>query len=259
MRRIVQQLAVGLICLGVLAPPGAEAAIIQIPAASFTAAAGLITFSEFPVGTVNPTYLPANYGGGAGAPTVTFEGFFAGQSLGGAAPPCPAGAALSGCVIGAPSNPLSLSGPAPNTSIVNDGANPTSPVLSGSPTFNGPIAILFSNDQAGVGLDGGFFDAIGGTAITAYNRAGVELGTVTNTALGIQFLGLVTDDGTAQIAGLLFHLVGPEPAGFAIDNVRFGLAGQVTVPNPVPEPASVTLLGVGLLGWGARRYRKGRS
>ena len=131
-------------------------------------------------------------------------------------------------------------------------------VLSGTPTFNGPIGILFSNDQAGVGLQGGFFNAIGGTAITAYSRTGVELGTVTNSTLGIQFLGLITDDGTAQIAGLLFHLVGPEPAGFAIDNVRFGLAGQVDVPggSAVPEPASMMLLGTGLLGLVLRSRRR---
>ena len=41
-----------------------------------------------------------------------------------------------------------------------------------------------------MGLSGGFFNAVGGTAITAYSRAGADLGTVTNTQLGIEFLGL---------------------------------------------------------------------
>lgn len=223
-----------------------QAAIVKIGAGAFTAAAGLITFSEFAIGTVNPTYSAAAYGGGVGAPTVTFGGFFDGQSLGGNV--CGLGAAETGCVIGNPTNSLALDPTSPNAFITQDGANPTSPVLSGSPQFNGPIAILFSNDQAGVGLDGGFFNAIGGTAITAFARDGSLLGSVANEALGIEFLGLVTADGTAQIAGLLFSLVGAEPAGFGIDNLRFGLAGQVVVPGAVPEPGSLALLGLGVAG-----------
>lgn len=216
------------------------------------AGSGLITFSEKALGTVNPTYLPGDYGGGAGSPTVTFEGYFAGQSMGVAAT-CPAGAILSGCVVGAPTGPLALDAAAPNTSIVSDGAAPTSPVLSGTPTFNGPIAILFDVDVAGVGLSGGFFNAVGGTAIKAFKRDGTLLGSVTNTGLGIEFLGLVTDDGSESIAGLLFSLVGAEPFGFGIDNVRFGKTDQVIRPPGVPEPASLALLGIGLLGFAARR------
>jgi len=231
-----------------------EGAVIRIPESAFTPAAGLITFSEFPLNTINPTYTPAVYGGGAGAPTVTFDGFFAGQSMGNAGT-CPVGAALSGCVVGSPTGPLSLAPGAPDTFITNDGANPTTPVLSGTPTFNGPVAILFSTDQAGVGLTGGYFDAVGGTAITAFARSGAVLGSVTNTGTGIEFLGLVTTDGTAQIAGLLFSLVGSEPAGFAIDNLRFGLPGQVVTPN-VPEPTMLSLGFLALVGVARRRTRR---
>lgn len=237
----------------------AHAGIVKVGVGAFTPQAGLITFSEKPQGTSNPVYNPADYGGGATAPMVSFGGFFAGQSLG-TAGTCPAGAALSGCVVGLPTGPMALAPASPSTRIVGDGANPTSPVLSGSPTFNGPIGILFSVDLAGVGLDGGFFDAIGGTAITAFDRNGNSLGSVTNAGLGIEFLGLVTDNGSATIAGLLFSLVGNEPAGFAIDNVRFGTAGQVIVPpqpGGVPEPTSLALVGVALAGvWSASRRRQ---
>lgn len=209
--------------------------IVRIPASAFEAGSGLIAFDEFPVNTTNPTYQPGDYGGDSEDPVVTFDGFFAGQELGDAAS-CPDGAALTGCVIGDPTSPLVLDSSAPDTSITTDGANPTSPVLSGTPRFNGPVAIFFDRDQAGIGLEGGFFDAIGGTAITAFDRDGNVLGSVTNEEEGIEFLGLVTTDGSTQIAGLLFSLVGAEPAGFAIDNLRFGEQGEVAPPDPGPDP-----------------------
>lgn len=209
--------------------PRGLVAVLPIDEGAFQPGSGLITFSEFSLGTANPIYPPAAYGGGPGSPTVTFEGFFQGQML--ATPAnCPAGAAPTGCVQGTPSSPLTLAAGAPNTTIVNDGANPTSPVLSGTPTFNGPIAVLFNLDVAGVGLEGGFFDNVGGTAVTAFDSAGNQLGSFSNTALGFQFLGLVTSDGSNAIRGLLFSLVGPEAAGFAIDNLRFGTSEQVEPP-----------------------------
>lgn len=232
--------------------------IVQVAETDFTAAAGLITFDEigFPVGTVNPTYTPGDYGGGAGAPTITTEGYFVGQSL--SATPgvdCP-GAAASACVVGSPTGPLSLDGGAPDTFITTDGAFPTSPTLSGSPRFNGPIALLFDMDQAGVGFEGGFFDAVGSTGITAFARDGSLLGTVVNSVTGIEFLGLVTDDGSNAIAGVFLDLVGNEPSGFNIDNLRFGVQGQVVVPT-VPIPAALPLFagGLGLMGYLSRRKK----
>ena len=234
----------------------AQAGVVRVTEAAFTPQAGLITFSEFALNTQNPHYTPANYGGGAGAPTVDFGGFFTGQSAGSTNPgACPPGANVSGCVLGLPTGPsISLNAASPKTFITLDGANPSSPVLSGSPTFNGSVSILFNIDLAGVGLDGGFFDAIGGTAIRAFARDGTLLGTIANTGLGIEFLGLVTTDGSNQIAGLQFSLVGAEPAGYAIDNLRFGKSGQVIVPGvPEPETYAMMLLGLGAIGWLTRR------
>lgn len=237
-------------------PAIANAGVIRVAPGDFIAGSGLITFSEFAVGTVNPTYAPAAYGGGAGSPTVTFDGWFTGQSL--SLTPgvdCP-GAAASACIIGTPTGPLTLDAASPNTFITTDGANPTSPVLSGSPIFNGGIAILFDIDLAGVGFDGGFFDAIGSTGITAFARDGTILGTITNLGTGIEFLGLVTDDGAELIAGVFLDLTGSEPAGFAIDNLRFGKRGEVVIPG-VPEPAALGLFGLGIIGLGMARRRRG--
>lgn len=232
-----------------LASSVASAGIIQIDQSAFNASAGLITFSEVPLGTVNPVYTPGLYGGGANSPTVTFGGYFTGQSAGSTNPAaCPSGAAITGCVLGSPTGPLSIATNSPSTFTADDSAVPTSPILSGSPLFNGSIAILFSTPQVGVGLDGGYFDAVGSTAITAFAADGSIIGSVTNSQIGNEFLGLVTDNGQATIAGLEFSLVGDEPAGFDIDNLQFGTQGQVTVPSPVPEPTSIALLGTGLMG-----------
>lgn len=250
------------LALGVAAAPlsSADALAIRVSEDAFIAGSGLITFSEFPLGTTNPTYAPSDYGGGPGSPTVTFDGYFDGQTLSGdPAADCP-GAAETACVVGSPTGPLSLDASAPDTEIVSDSANPTSPVLSGTPTFDGPIAVLFSEDQFGVGFDGGFFDAAESTGITAFARDGSLLGTVKNEGTGIEFLGLVTDSGVGEIAGVFLDLVGSEPAGFAIDNIRFGRREQIREPGEtvIPVPAALPLLGLGVIGLAAfGRRRRG--
>lgn len=240
----------------VAAPASAD--IVRVDSTNFQPAAGVITFSEKAFGTYNPVYTAAEYGGGSSAPTVSFGGFFAGQQL--SANPsadCP-GAAASACLSGAPSAGLSLSATSPSVFITNDGSNPTSPVLSGYPTFNGPITVLFSVDQLAVGFDGGYFNAVNSTGIRAFDRAGNIIGTVSNTQIGIEFLGIATTDNIAKIAGVQLTLVGSEPAGFAIDNLRFGTVGQVVIPGGVPEPATwaMMIMGFATIGGAMRRRVK---
>ena len=212
-----------------------QAAVLRVGESNFRSDAGLITFSEFPLTTANPVYTPQDYGGISNGATVSFGGFFQGQSLG-TDQTCPKGAALTGCIQGDPTGSLTLDANSPETFIVIDIDTPTSPVLSGYPIFNGAISILFSEDVAAVGLTGGYFNSVGATAITAFGRNGSRLGSVSNTALGIEFLGLVSGDGSNVIAGLQFSLIGPESAGFAIDNFRFGRTAQVDFPLPTPIP-----------------------
>jgi hypothetical protein len=175
-----------------------------------------------------------------GTVTVSFGGYFAGQAVSAGFP-----VSLSDTT---PTGPLSLDLSSSPSFISGDGANPTSPVLSGTPQFNGPIAVLFSTPVAAVGLDGGFFDAIGGTSIEAFGPDGSSLGLVHNTATGIEFFGLADSGGGNVIQGISFYITGNEPAGFGIDNLTFGSKQETTIVPETGNVAAVALLiGSGLV------------
>ena len=213
----------------------AQDGVVRIEERQFKAGAGRISFSEVSLGTVNPVYPPSLYRGGPDSPTVRFAGYFRGRRLG-TASECPPDAPVTGCLSGAPSAPLTLDMASPrvetmdNTGVVGS----QSPELGGTPRWNGPIAIWFDRDLAAVGLQGGWFDGRGGVAITVYDRQGKVLGRTVNRGTGFEFMGLATKDLAARIAGLEFHLVGAEPQGFGVDNIRFGAPQQIDLPGVTP-------------------------
>ena len=239
------------IAVGAFLTLNASAVLIDLGPGSFAPLAPVVTYdtTEFPLGTVNPSITLA--AGSLGNVTVSTAGAFSGQSVFAIQPGVYS-------ISGSPTGPLTL-----NTSVtvstVNDGASTTSPVLSGSPTFNGPISVLFSQPVAGVGLEGGYFDAVGSTEIEAFDADGNSLGHIFNSVLGFEFYGLAdVVEGTpvADISGISFYVNGTEPAGFEIDNLTFGASEQVRPTNSVPDASSTGgLLGIALSGLALLRSR----
>ena len=84
------------------------------------------------------------------------------------------------------------------------------------------------------------------------------LGSITNSVSGFEFYGLADSTGGNVIKGISFFIIGDEPFGFQIDNVTFGAADVINPPTPVPEPATLLLLGssaAGILAVARRRKR----
>ncbi len=222
--------------LGFVLATSAHAQLIRIASGDFTPEASVISFSEVAYGSANPQFTVST--ATLGSIDVSFASHFVGQSR------------SRGTVVtltGSPTGPLSLDPANGTVFITDDGANPTSPVLSGSPVFNGPISVLFSKPVAAVGLDGGYFNALAGTSIEAFSASGASLGLVQNQAFGIEFFGLADASGDNVISGISFYITGSEPGGFAIDNLTFGSAAEVSAPlpgggggglTPVPEPST---------------------
>jgi hypothetical protein len=107
--------------------------------------------------------------------------------------------------------------------ITTDGSNPTSPVLSGTPQFQGTIEGRFVNPNNGItpitissfSLDAGYFDDVNTTRIEWFDQYDNKLGERINSALGIEHFNI---EGS-NIARWRIATISSEPGGFAIDNV----------------------------------------
>jgi len=157
-----------------------------------TATAGaLITFSEFPVGTVVSTqYAPQDVVFWVGT-----EGTY----------------------------PI----------IANDGAMPTSPVLSPNPPYAGDFWMQFPTPVSYVSFISGYWDTLGSGIINVWSPT-TFIESLTDTSYGVDTF---TISGVGPIEWVYFNSAN-DPAGADIDNLKVG----------VPEPATMLLLGLGLLG-----------
>lgn len=111
-----------------------------------------------------------------------------------------------------------------------DYANPTAPVLSGSPRFQGAIEGTFVDPDDGVtpavvegfSLDAGYFDAYGSVRLAWYAPDGTKLGQKIGSIVGIQTFTVQN----GSIASWRIETIKEEPAGFAIDNVSIKPMGD---------------------------------
>ena len=113
--------------------------------------------------------------------------------------------------------------------ITDDGANPTTPVLSGSPRFFGNIGGRFVDPTdgstpitlRGFSLDAGYFDNLGETTLEWYDENDNLIGSAVNNQLGIQNFNISVQPGEPCIRRWYMRSSGSDSAGFAIDNVSF--------------------------------------
>ena len=131
--------------------------------------------------------------------------------------------------------------------ITVDGANPTSPVLSGTPRFEGNISGNFIDPESSqptvvesFSFDAGYFDNYGSTRIQWFDPQGKILGQRINSKLGIESL---TFEG-GNIASWRIETVANEPAGFAIDNFSHVPAGPSILFREIMDSAKEGTWGV---------------
>jgi hypothetical protein len=120
--------------------------------------------------------------------------------------------------------------------ITQDGANPTSPVLSGTPKFQGPITATFvtpgdaatAAETRRLTFDAGYFDEVGSTQVTFRDINNASLGTFLNSGTGIRTFTAPAGTHSFTIGGT------SDSAGFAIDNLNYtiGPASALTIESP---------------------------
>lgn len=179
---------------------------------------GVITFTEYALGTPNPNFTPAQYGAiGLFQPHVATCSYLNGQ------------AQVANQIVGVPTAPISIDLFGPGTFLTTDATRPVGETacMSGTGLFFGAQTLTFTEADfitpkpvVGVSINLGFNNVIGTTRVRAVDADGNILGTWFNlTDGGYENFNLNRDSNTPLIAALLVDSV--DPAGFSLDNVRF--------------------------------------
>jgi hypothetical protein len=223
-------------------PSAASATLEDVGESALFAQTPTVTFGLVPIGAYAD--VPFQFGSGVYAGDyMVFGSYFDGQTL------VSSVAQVNVAEPSAPGQPLQLFYTANDyVQVTNDAASPDNPVLTGGPfTFREPVSILLTQPTSAIGLAAGFLDTAGTLTIDAYDAAGNEIGSVTNTGTGFETFGLLDPNG-AEISGLTIQ--SDDAAGFGINDVFLASA--------IPEPAAWATLAVGLLGLTIARRRFGR-
>ena len=189
---------------------------------------GIIEFDEYSIGTPNPTFTPAQYGGvGAFQPHVATGSYFLNQAY---SPP--------GQMTGVIATPLALNFDDLGVFVSNDTSRLPSSTrcLSGTPFLNGSCSFFFTESDfvtpkpvVGVSVNVGFLNAVGTVRVRAYDSSANLLGTWLNQTSGsvsgnfpegFENFNLNRDSDVPIIAAVTVENLG-DPAGMSVSLVRF--------------------------------------